>query len=355
MSKSKSKRALFGAQVMPNPTRLQRPTLELDKIRTDGGTQPREQLDEETLQDYATRMILDENTGFVVDPEQQKWPELVVFFDGTDNWLADGFHRFSAAKQAELNSFQVRREEGSLRDAILYSLGVNATHGKRRTNVDKRRAIARALQDEEWRLWSDSRIASLCKVSSPMVSKLRVELEEKEDIPFEPILYSSDGREFERPQPAPRKVSATTAKDTTKTTSTPNENTASKKSFSALAKQDANSLRCLVAYPTTAAHWDALATHAAQALDSTHGTLIVHLPSSATSGHHWAGMAKLNDEKSFKSSHVCYIKSHSRHYAIWSVDKSLTPGAMLPASKNLMKLIGSKQVSMILGTALDSW
>lgn len=43
---------------------------------------------------------------------------------------------------------------GSQRDAILYSLGANAAHGRRRTNADKRRAVQRMLSDEEWSRWS---------------------------------------------------------------------------------------------------------------------------------------------------------------------------------------------------------
>lgn len=348
MSKSSKKRALFGAaSVMPNPTRLQRPTIDLDAIRTDGGTQPRERLDEETLEEYAARMSLDEHTGFVLDPEQQKWPELVVFFDGHDNWLADGFHRYSAARHAGLTSFQVRREEGSQRDAILYSLGVNATHGKRRTNADKRRAIERALLDEEWRQWSDARIASLCKVSSPMVTKLRTDLESVEEIPFEPILYSADGREFERQQatsPAPKR-SAPTRK------SSP---TSSKidhvKSFKSLVKHDVGSHTCLIAYPSTAAHWELLEAHASTHLKSPQSALIVHLPSSALPFQQLASLSA-----HFASSHLCYLKAHNRHYALLSQQKpSPSPGSAVNTPKQL--LAGhDRGACLTVGTLLDEW
>lgn len=348
MSKRANKRAMFGAQVMPNPARLSRPTLAISAIRTDGGTQPRERLDEETLIDYAARMVLDASTGFIMDPEGQKWPELVVFFDGTDNWLADGFHRFSAATRAELESFQVRREEGSQRDAILYSLGVNATHGKRRTNADKRRAIERALIDEEWRQWSDARIASLCKVSSPMVSKLRGALEARDDIPFEPVLYSADGREFERASQASITKKGSAARvGATPETSQPR----SAKSFSSLKKMKDTSLDALVAYPTSASQWALLTAHAKRVLDPEHGRLIVHMPSS---GDMWSAPAAFSATSPFASAHLCFVRTHNRHYAIWSQHEGYTPGTMMQTAKSLLDVKKSADV-LILGTALDAW
>ncbi len=347
MSKRSNKRAMFAPQVLPPPTRLSRPTLELSSIRTDGGTQPRERLDQDTLAEYAERMMLDPDTGFVMDPEGQKWPELVVFFDGTDHWLADGFHRFSAASHADIESFQVRREEGTQRDAILHSLGVNATHGKRRTNADKRRAIERALLDEQWRQWSDARIASLCKVSSPMVSKLRSALESEDHIPFEPVLYSADGREFERVEPArarasqPKKAARAVA---------PSSKIKISRSFKKIEKIKDHSLDALIAYPNSQADWAALATHAERALSPEHGRLIVHLPST---GQLWDGPATLSANTSFVGSHICFVESHRRHYVIWSTQKSYAPGVAQKAANALLDTM--HQNTLLLGTALDSW
>lgn len=39
------------------------------------------------------------------------------------------------------------------REAILFIVGANASHGLRRTNADKRRTVERLLADEEWRGW----------------------------------------------------------------------------------------------------------------------------------------------------------------------------------------------------------
>ncbi|MDR9404902.1 MAG: hypothetical protein RI580_15855 [Halothece sp. Uz-M2-17] len=70
------------------------------------------------------------------------------------------------------------------RDAILHSVGANATHGLRRSNQDKRKAVVTLLQDNEWSQWSDAfgsvfdlrAIARQCQVSTPLVGKIRQEL-----------------------------------------------------------------------------------------------------------------------------------------------------------------------------------
>lgn len=60
-----------------------------------------------------------------------------------------------------------------MRDAILFSVGVNSSHGLRRTNADKRRSVMRLLDDAEWSTWSDREIARRCGVSQPFVGNLR--------------------------------------------------------------------------------------------------------------------------------------------------------------------------------------
>jgi ParB-like chromosome segregation protein Spo0J len=76
-----------------------------------------------------------------------QFPPLVVLHDGEAYWLAEGFHRFNAAREAELETIACEVRSGSLRDAILHSAGANATHGLRRTNADKRRAVSILLED----------------------------------------------------------------------------------------------------------------------------------------------------------------------------------------------------------------
>lgn len=136
--------------------------IELSRIRTDGGTQPRAAIDTDLVQQYA----LDMAKG---DP----FPPLVVFFDGADYWLADGFHRFHAGKANGKGGMPALVRQGTQRDAILYSVGANADHGWQRTAEDKRRAVQRLLNDPEWSAWSDREIGRHCRVDGKTVAALR--------------------------------------------------------------------------------------------------------------------------------------------------------------------------------------
>jgi uncharacterized ParB-like nuclease family protein len=137
-------------------------SLSLDIIRTDGGTQPREQVDTAVVAEYAATIA--------------DLPPVVVFFDGKAYWLADGFHRYEAHKSASADVIDADVRQGTQRDAILYSVGANADHGIRRTNADKRRAVTRLLSDEEWGRWSDRKVADKCAVSDRFVGTVRAEL-----------------------------------------------------------------------------------------------------------------------------------------------------------------------------------
>ena len=136
--------------------------VDLSTIRTDGGTQPRAAIDTMLVETYAEDMA----SGAV-------FPPLVIFHDGVTNWLADGFHRFYAAKGCGLAEFECDVRQGTVRDAILFSVSANASHGLRRTNEDKRRAVLTLLNDPTWAQWSDREISRHCAVTHEMVGRLR--------------------------------------------------------------------------------------------------------------------------------------------------------------------------------------
>lgn len=133
--------------------------LQIDIIRIDGGTQPREAIDEQLVAEYA------ESVGDL--------PPMVVFNDGADYWLADGFHRWHAYRKAGFTTVSCDVRKGTCRDAVLYSVGANAEHGKRRTNADKRKAVQTLLNDAEWSKWSDRAIAKACRVGADLVATVR--------------------------------------------------------------------------------------------------------------------------------------------------------------------------------------
>ena len=139
--------------------------IELSKIRIDGGTQSRVELNQEVLAEYAA-----------LYREGVQMPPVKVFFDGSTFWLADGFHRFFGAKQAGRENINEERIPGTQREAVLFSLGANAKHGLRRSNADKRRAVETLLADPEWAAWSGEAIAKACVVSAMTVSRIRAEI-----------------------------------------------------------------------------------------------------------------------------------------------------------------------------------
>ena len=131
----------------------------------DGGAQMRVEMHPETVADYAADML----DGAV-------FPPVIVYHDGANYWLADGFHRVEAARKIDRTEIEAEICDGTVRDAILHGIGSNATHGLRRTQADKRRAVERLLTDPEWAAWSDRKIAQLAKVDHKTVGKIRHEL-----------------------------------------------------------------------------------------------------------------------------------------------------------------------------------
>jgi site-specific DNA-methyltransferase (adenine-specific) len=145
--------------------RLKQVKLRLDQIRMDGGTQSRAQLDWVAIDEYAASM-----------KEGEQFPPVIVYHDGTEYWLADGFHRVRATEKAGLAEVDADVRQGTRRDAILYSVGANANNGVRRNQRDKRQAVVMLLTDEVWREMSDQEIARHCSVHWGTVGRIRAEL-----------------------------------------------------------------------------------------------------------------------------------------------------------------------------------
>lgn len=136
--------------------------IDIDLIEVGGDTQSRVGLDTATVNEYAEAM-----QGAAV------FPAIDVYHDNAKYWLADGFHRLYAAKVANLTTIAANVREGTMREAVLHSIGANTTHGLKRSNADKHRAVGMLLKDEEWSQWSDREVARRCGVSNDFVSRLR--------------------------------------------------------------------------------------------------------------------------------------------------------------------------------------
>lgn len=143
----------------------------LELVRINGGTQSRVELNAATIADYteAVRAAVD-------------LPPVIAFLDGGVFWLADGFHRFHAHRAAGATEINADVRIGTQRDAILYSVGANASHGLRRTNEDKRRAVMTLLTDPEWSTWSNEAVARACNVSPHTVASAKVSISANTEI-----------------------------------------------------------------------------------------------------------------------------------------------------------------------------
>jgi len=135
----------------------------LNKIRLDGGTQPRKEIDEPLVQHY-TEVLLEGKDQF---------PPVDLWFDGKSYWPSDGFHRFHAHKRAGFLDIEAVVNQGTKRDAFLACLKANGKHGKPRTPEERRYVVQMALEDIELGEKTDVEIALICDVSSMTVGRVR--------------------------------------------------------------------------------------------------------------------------------------------------------------------------------------
>lgn len=104
------------------------------------------------------------------------FPPVTIFSDSESFWLVDGFHRTAAAIRLGWETLQADVREGSRRDALIFSTGVNDKHGVRRTQADKRRSVMTLLQDPDFATKSDREVGKACAVDHKTVGSIRREL-----------------------------------------------------------------------------------------------------------------------------------------------------------------------------------
>ena len=178
------------------PTSLK---LELLDIHA-SNTQTRAATSEETVEEYAAAM-----------KDGAKFPAIVVYHDGADYFIADGFHRILAAVQCGFKDILAEVLPGTRKDALRRGLTSNVTHGLKLTNADKRRRVEIAL--EEWPSVSSREIAKLCGVSHPMVESIREQVVKFTTCPKPAARKGADGKTYKLPEkkaittPTPEPVS----------------------------------------------------------------------------------------------------------------------------------------------------
>lgn len=137
-------------------------SLALDSIVIDESVQARAKMMTKVVEEYAEAMH-----------EGDVFPALDVFQKDDIYILADGFTRHAAAKLAGRTEIDCTVHAGDLRDAKLFAVGANSRHGHPRSDADKRCAVLKLLNDDEWCKWSAREIARRCHVGHQLVEKLR--------------------------------------------------------------------------------------------------------------------------------------------------------------------------------------
>jgi hypothetical protein len=136
--------------------------VKLDDIRIDGGTQYRDQINQDVVKGYADCM----RNG-------DKFPPIRATFDGSTYWLYDGFHRYFSAYDVGLKDIEVDYKPGTQEDAQDLALSANAHHGLQRNNATKRKTVEAALAMSRHAEKSNVQIAKLCDVSDKFVAAVR--------------------------------------------------------------------------------------------------------------------------------------------------------------------------------------
>lgn len=106
--------------------------LAIDEIITDGDTQARVSINEDTVDEYAE---------MISDSKDWPFPPCDVFHDGTNYFAADGFHRVLAGHRSKRASIPCRVHKGTAKDARIFGMTANDKHGLRMTRADKRACI----------------------------------------------------------------------------------------------------------------------------------------------------------------------------------------------------------------------
>lgn len=162
-------------------------TLRLDAITLDPRLQCRASIDMATVDEYAEAI----KAGATRDGKPPR-----IFEDRARNvyWCADGWHWWHGSAKAGKKSMDCFVVPGSFQDALRYAVGANATHGRPRTNEDKRRAIMACLEEKELENLSTREIAELCKVSRDLAERVRKDYNSARNVEEPATRIGKDGK-----------------------------------------------------------------------------------------------------------------------------------------------------------------
>ncbi len=296
------------------------------------------------LEEYAARMHWSGTE--VLDPEGTPWPAITVFNDGQTQWLADGFHRTRAALTAGLTQFQAVLKEGSQEDAILFSLGANADHGKRRTKADIRRSIETVLRHSEWSRRSDTWLAKICKVTDKTIARHRKRMEEAQEIPFSLELETASTSYIRRKPPRSLDARGYLMDPATPTGERAEAGDGASVETRVFASLGRLSARVLVAFPETIRDCDRLIESIESAPELVAIPISIDTPFAYQAPKH---LSALVDVHELIGPRPVYIADQQRHVFVWSRDTN-TPTKVTRASE-----LTAGRDSVFCGQPLGGW
>ncbi len=160
------------------------------ELRLEAACQVRESLDPDIVEEYRlvydktprqmplieVWQLLDENGRAVIHDERNR-----VYV------VVDGFHRVAAMIKADIAWTDVDiTGQGQLVDCAWYALTRNATHGKRRTEHDARKAARMALEHPRGAKLSNAALGEHLRVDQRLISEVRAAIEASIRVPDAP-------------------------------------------------------------------------------------------------------------------------------------------------------------------------
>lgn len=142
--------------------RLEVQLIALDNIRVDHDLQSRAAMHKDYEREFMQAML-----------RGDAFPPVVVFWDGKTYWLADGFHRHGAARNAGFKDIRAEIHYGSRRDALIHSAGSNKAFSIPRSDADKKKAAYMLFSDREWFEKSGDLIAAHVGVKGGTINSWR--------------------------------------------------------------------------------------------------------------------------------------------------------------------------------------
>lgn len=168
----------------------------LSSIRTDGDTQSRAAISGDTVAEYADAMR-----------DGATFPPITLFHDGSNYWLADGFHRVVASRRFGATEIDADVQIGTREDALWFAIGANKVNGIRPNKGDVKHAVELALRT--WPEKTQQAIADQVGCGQQFVSTVKREFTHMRELTETPATVTGrDGKTYPTTKNKATKVKA---------------------------------------------------------------------------------------------------------------------------------------------------